>query len=167
MSNRTDGVYDFDRAYRKAFWRRVVAWIMQKDNDLLPFDEVKSMVPMRGERYLGLREVPICNIVGSMGRHQEFDRAFLPTGTRTRDRWINIDLAYRDDVNLPAVDLYKIGDIYFVKDGNHRVSVARQRGQIYIDAYVTEISVPVQLTPDLTLEDLEAKQTYAEFLEST
>jgi len=122
---------------------------------------------MRGQHYIGLREVPIENIVGSMGRYLDFDRAFLPRQTKTKNRWIQIDAAHLDQVYLPPVELFKIGEVYFVKDGNHRVSVARERGQLYIDAYVTEIDVPVPLTADITIDDLVLKQEYAEFLVKT
>ncbi|MFC2026197.1 hypothetical protein ACFLUC_03280, partial [Chloroflexota bacterium] len=84
-----------------------------------------------------------------------------------KDRWISIDRAHLRQVPLPPVELFKMGDIYFVKDGNHRVSVARDQGQIFIDAYVTEIDIPVVLTAETKLDDLELKKEYADFLLST
>lgn len=158
---------DFDRAFWKAFWRRVTAFITRKSNKLLPFDEVRGRLPLKGQRYVGLRQVSIDKIVGSQGRYLDFDRAFLPVQSRTRDRWISIDKAHYNQVALPAVDLFKMGDIYFVKDGNHRVSVARERGQEYVDAFVVEIDVPVTLTPDMIVDDLVLKQEYARFIEQT
>jgi hypothetical protein len=158
---------DFDRARWKAFWRRVTTLITGKSNQLLPFDDVRGRLPLKGQRYLGLRQVPIDKIVGSQGRYLDFDRAFLPLQARTRDRWISIDKAHYNQVALPAVDLFKMGDIYFVKDGNHRVSVARERGQEFVDAFVIEIDVPVKLTPDTIVDDLILKQEYARFAEQT
>ena len=158
---------DFDRARWKAFWRKVTTILTGRSNDLLPFDEVRGRLPMKGQHYLGLRQVPIDKIIGSMGRYRDFDRAFLPRQSRTRDRWINIDKAHYHQVNLPAVDLIKMGDIYFVKDGNHRVSVARERGQEFIDAFVIEIETPVSLTAETVVDDLALKQEYAQFLEQT
>jgi len=95
--------------------------------------------------------VPIDRIVGSVGRYRDFDRAFLPRQVRTRDRWESVDRAHREGTEVPAIELYKIGEVYFVKDGNHRVSVARERGQAFIDAHVIEVTAPA---PVDSVEDL-------------
>jgi len=158
---------DFDRARRKAFWRRVLFWITGDSNDLLPFDDIRHKLPIRGQHYLGLKQVPINQIVGSSGRYRDFDRAFLPIQDRTRGRWLSIDQAHYQDVILPPVDLYKMGEIYFVKDGNHRVSVARQRGQEDIDAIVTEIDIPIPLTPEVRIDELLAQKEQVAFLDQT
>jgi len=158
---------DFDRASNKASWRRILSWLTGSDNKLLPYDEVRARLPMRGQHYIGLQQVPIDKIVGSMGRYNDFDRVFLPTQARTKDRWISIDKAHYSDIHLPPVELYKIGDIYFVKDGNHRVSVAHGRGQMDIDAYVIEIDVPIKLTPDTKIDELVMKEKQAEFMLDT
>ena len=158
---------DFDYALLKAFWRRVISWMTGQSNELLPFHEVRQRLPMRGQHYVGLKQVEIDKIIGSTGRYQDFDRAFLPLQSRTKDRWVSIDKAHYEKVRLPPVDLYQIGDVYFVRDGNHRVSVARERGQMYVDAYVIEIDIPVPLTADLKVDDLQLKQEYAAFLEQT
>lgn len=159
---------DFDHAFFKGFWRRLAAWLTgQRHSELLPFDEVRERLPMTGQRYAGLRQVPLNQIVGSVGRYRDFDRAFLPIQQRTRTRWENIDKAHLREVSLPPVELYKIDEVYFVKDGNHRVSVARERGQEFIDAVVIEIDVPVPLTPDLQMGDLARKEAYAGFLNRT
>jgi hypothetical protein len=159
--------HDFERALLKSFFRKVVTWLTGKSNDLLPFDEVKRRMPLRGQHYIGLRQVPIDQIVGSMGRYRDFDRAFLPRQKRTKDRWVSIDRAHYQEVILPPVELYKMGDVYFVKDGNHRISVAREKGQAFVDAYVTEIDIPIPLTADMVVGDLEFKAEYANFLEKT
>jgi hypothetical protein len=106
-------------------------------------------------------------VVGSEGRYDDFDRRFLPRHNNTQVRWRSIDLAHHQAVDLPPVELYKIGNIYFVKDGNHRISVARQRGQHYIDAYVSEllVDVPLDAVPDD--EQLLLKEEYSDFLEWT
>ena len=158
---------DFEWAVFKGFLRSVLSLITRRNNSLLSFDEVRARLPLKGQHSLGLRQVPIANIVGSMGRYNDFDRAFLPVQTRTKDRWVNISKAAYNDVSLPAIELYKIGEIYFVRDGNHRVSVARGRGQEFIDAFVTEIVVPVHLTADTRVDDLQLKQEYALFVEQT
>ena len=160
-------IHDFDRAASRAFWRRVVTRLTGENNELLPFDEVREKLTFQGQHYTGLKQVPINQIVGSMGRFNDFDRAFLPSQSRTKGRWISIDKAHYEEIALPPVDLYKIGEIYFVKDGNHRVSVARERGQEFIDAYVTEIDIPVVLTADTTLDELDLKQEQSEFILAT
>src|SRR6267143_400428 len=142
---------DYRRARRRAFMRGVVSWFRRSDNALLAFDEVRRGIHAQAQREGGLREVPIDQIVGSVGRYRDFDRAFLPRPVQTRDRWESVDRAHLDGTELPAVDLYKIGDTYFVKDGNHRVSVARERGQVYIDAHVIEVTAPA---PVHSVEDL-------------
>ena len=142
---------DYRRARRKAFMRGVVSWFRRSDNALLAFDEVRRGIHAQAQREGGLREVPIDQIVGSVGRYRDFDRAFLPRQVQTRDRWESVDRAHLDGTELPAVDLYKIGDTYFVKDGNHRVSVARERGQVFIDAHVIEVAAPA---PVHSVEDL-------------
>ena len=118
---------DYERAVFKAIWRAVIAWMTGKNNELLPFDEVRDRLPLRGQHDLGLKEVRIDQIVGSLGRYRDFDRAFLPRQLHTKDRWLSIDKAHHRDIILPPVELYKLGEVYFVKDGNHRVSVAWSR----------------------------------------
>ena len=167
MSYNTLANDDFERAFLKAFWRKVFRWLTGKSNDLLPYDAVTDRLPIQGQHYLGFRQVPIDQIVGSMGRYRDFDRAFLPLQKRTKDRWVSIDKAHYESIVLPAVELYKVGEVYFVRDGNHRVSVARERGQAFVDAYITEIDIPIPLTTDTDLADLELKGEYARFIEKT
>jgi len=158
---------DFERAVSKGFWRKVLTWFTRENNDLLPFDEVREKIKIQGQHYIGMREIPIDRIIGSVGRYQEFNRIFMPIQSRTRDRWVNIDKAHYEEIPLPPVDLYKIGEAYFVKDGNHRVSVARERGQEFVDAYVTEIEIPVLLTTDTNIDDLDLKKENADFIIQT
>lgn len=158
---------DFERARLKAFWRKLSNWFTGERNQLLPFEKIRAMIPKRGQHDMGLTQVPIEQIIGSEGRYMDFDRAFLPIQTHTRDRWINIDKAHYEDIILPPVDLYKIGEIYFVKDGNHRVSVARLRGQQYVDAHVVEIGVPGFVRSEQDLDELVLVHERQEFIEAT
>ena len=158
---------DYERALFKAAWRKILTSLRGESNELLPFEQVREQLPFRGQRYIGMHEVPVDKIVGSMGRYRDFDRAFLPRQQRTRGRWINIDKAHYADVILPPVELYKMGEIYFVIDGNHRVSVARERGQKEVDAHVIEIDTSVEITADMDLTELELKAGYARFIEQT
>jgi hypothetical protein len=99
-----------------------------------------------------MQEIEVAKIAGSVGRYRDFDRAFLPTQRHTRDRWLNIDAAHLRQAKLPPIEVYEIGHVYFVKDGNHRVSVAKERGQAFIDAYVTQIDTPIEIRPETDLD---------------
>src|SRR5213593_3414708 len=151
MLARSTAHADFQRARRKAFWRQLGSWLMRADNALLAFEEVRKQLRAHARREGGMREVEIDKIVGSVGRYRDFDRAFLPKQVRTRDRWESVDRAHRERTEVPPIELYKIGEVYFVKDGNHRVSVARERGQVFIDAHVIEVTAPA---PVDSVEDL-------------
>jgi hypothetical protein len=155
---------DYNRARRRAFLGQLRAIITQNPNELLPLEEIRSRLNVRGQHYLGSQTVPIDQIVGTEGRYTDFDRRFQPRHDATKFRWMSIDRAYYEDVGLPAVDLYKLSDIYFVKDGHHRISVARQRGQQEIDAIVTELLVDVPLDANLGMRDLLLKEEYSDFL---
>ena len=158
---------DFERARRKAFFNDLVSVFSGRPNWLLAFEEVRGALPFEGQVYKGMQEVPVSQIVGSVDRYHDFDRAFLPTQAKTRPRWESIDRAALSDVTLPPVQLYKVGDIYFVKDGNHRVSVARERGVEYIDAEVIELRTRVPLTSSTSPQDLLMLGEYSRFLEAT
>lgn len=158
---------DFSKAYWKGFWQSILHWLRRSDNQLLPFDEVRKRIPMRGQFYRGLQQIPTEKIVGSVNRFHDFDRAFLPRQTHTRGRWESIDRAYFEDVILPPIDVYQLGEIYFVKDGNHRVSVAKERGQAFMDAYVTMIDIPGIIDENTQVSDLIQAQEFAEFLNHT
>ena len=156
---------DFQTAHRRGFWRKVTSWFTNKDNNLLPFDEVVKQLPICGQHYLGMREIPLIKVIGSVGRYHDFDRAFLPLRTHTKSRWMSIDTAHLRDVILPPIEVYKIGEAYFVKDGNHRVSVAREKGQYYIDADVIELDIDVPFDSNLTIGDIIRKGEQAIFYE--
>jgi hypothetical protein len=106
-------------------------------------------------------------IAGSLNRYHEFDRVFLPASEKLADRWQSVNRAFYQDVSLPPVVLYKVGDVYFVVDGHHRVSVARRQGQIDIDAEVRECATRVNITADIKPEDLEILEDKVNFLERT
>lgn len=158
---------DFERARNKQVRNELFAALGGRDNDLIGFHEIRDRVRPEGESYRGMQEVPIDKIVGSMDRFQDFDRRFLPKGKQTRSRWKNIDKAYYQDVRLPPIQLYKVGEVYFVKDGNHRVSVARERGVEFIDAEVIEGHVRVPLDSRMSSHELLLQAEYAEFLRRT
>ena len=158
---------DFSRARRRAFLRRIGAYLRRDpaSNQLLSFDEVKGALGAISQVYLGLREVEVSKIVGSVGRHRDFDRAFLPSKPDLGTRWRRIDEIMHREEELPPVSLYKIGDAYFVKDGNHRVSVARQQGIEMLDAEVIELRSRVPVDSALTARDLLYKLEHRHLLE--
>jgi hypothetical protein len=158
---------DFNAARAKAMFRELLALITGRHNQLLAFDEVAGKLRVGGPIYRGVKTVRLNQIVGSVNRYHDFDRAFLPTQTFTADRWQRVSRAWYDDVSLPPILLYQVGDIYFVVDGHHRVSVAREQGQEFIDAEVRECRVKVPVTVDLLPEDLEELGAKVEFLERT
>ena len=131
---------DFTRARRRALLRRVLARLRKNpaSNQLLSFDDVRRVLRANNRHYLGTRVVEVQKIVGSVGRREEFDRSFLPLKASVAQRWKRIDRALHRGEDLPPVDLYKMGDAYFVLDGNHRVSVARYHGLPTVEAVVTE-----------------------------
>ena len=129
---------DFDRARRRAFFGRIAARLRRKCSRLLTFDEVRQAHLAHNRHRLGLSDVEVSKIVGSVDRHEAFDRTFMPTKASLSERWKRVDRAFHRGVELPPVRLYKLGDAYFVEDGNHRVSVARYQGVEWIDAEVTE-----------------------------
>jgi hypothetical protein len=131
---------DFARARRKAILRQVMARLRRDHTfERLPcFEETRRMLGAVGGVHRGLRVVRSNVVVGSVGRCSEFDEAFLPARTSTKERWKRIDRAFHQAEEFPPVSLYKIGASYFVLDGNHRVSVYRYHGVEWIDAEVTE-----------------------------
>lgn len=159
---------DFERARRKAFLNELASTLSRKPNWLISFEEVQQHLPLKGQFYRGVQQVPLDKIIGSVNRYSDFDRRFMPTQSHTRPRWESIDVAHHTDVALPPVQLYKVGEAYFVKDGNHRVSVAKDQGSDYIDAEVIECPTTVPLPATISgQQELLLLAEYARFLEQT
>jgi len=170
MSGPTNGQdqFDFRNARTKSFLRSVWGLISGRKTKLTSWDEVRDKLKLRGMLYRGMQTVPLDQIVGSVGRYRDFDNEFLPTQNQVGDRWRKINRAFYEDVNLPPIQLYKVGDVYFVLDGNHRVSVAREHGATYIDAEVQEAVTHIKLTEnDIDANNLHMLGEYEEFLERT
>lgn len=127
---------DFIRARQKAFWDEVKGFISRRSNRLLPFDEVRDKLEVYFTRELGIQTVPIDSIVGSEGRYRSFTRHFFPLDDDLGDRWKKVVEAHYAKKSLPPVALYKVCDAYFVKDGHHRISVARTNGVKHIEALI-------------------------------
>src|SRR5512138_1941052 len=158
---------DFQRARFKAFINRVRATLSGQPTTLLSYDEIKEKLRIGGPIYRGVQTVRVDQIAGSLNRYHEFDRVFLPASDKLAARWQSVNRAFYQEISLPPVVLYKVGEVYFVVDGHHRVSVAREQGQIYIEAEVRECATRVNLTPDIKLEDLQILGNKVNFLERT
>ncbi len=158
---------DFSRARLKAFLNRVRSVVSGQPTSLLSYDDVKVKLHIGGPIYRGVQTVRVDQIVGSLNRYHQFDRAFLPVEDRLASRWQSVDRAFYKDISLPPVLLYKVGQVYFVVDGHHRVSVAREQGQEFIEAEVRECATKVNITPDLKPEDLVILGEKVHFLERT
>jgi hypothetical protein len=156
----SDAQGDFSRARRARLLADIGRRLRREPDDvalMLPFEEVVEALGRTGQHDLGLRVVPLDAIVGTVDRGVDFDRGFRPTSARLRSRWERIASAQRRGEALPPVSLYKIGDLYFVRDGHHRVSVAKSLGRDDIDAYVVEVTTRVRLGEDTRVSDLPLK----------
>lgn len=158
---------DFQRARFKAFMNRVLGVLSGQPTTLLSYDEIKEKLRIGGPIYRGVQTVRVDQIAGSLNRYHEFDRVFLPASDKLATRWQRVNRAFYQEISLPPVVLYKVGQVYFVVDGHHRVSVAREQGQIDIEAEVRECATRVNITPDIKLNDLVILGTKVNFLERT
>ncbi len=169
MSNSpTQDQLDFRNARTRHFMRAVWGTISGHTTQLVAWDEVRDKLKLRNLVYRGIQSVPLNKIVGSVGRYRDFDNQFLPTQNNSGERWRKVNRAYHEDINLPPIKLYRVGDVYFVLDGNHRVSVAREHGSTFIDAEVEEAVTRVPVTEqDIDGDTLEMLGEYQDFLERT
>jgi hypothetical protein len=156
-----DAENDFLRARRRQVMSRLAAWLRREPDDvniMLPFHEVVDALGMVSEKRLGLQSIRLDSIVGSVDRTRDFDRRFRPTSGRVRERWQRLALAARRGENLPPIEVYRIGELHFIIDGHHRVSVAHALGLSVIDAYVTQVitrvnSAGIRYRGDLIVKD--------------
>jgi hypothetical protein len=162
-----DAQGDFSRARRRRALARLSARLRRVDdvNHILPFEEVARALGRVGERPLGEQLIPLDSIIGTVDRSREFDRDFRPTSPRVRERWQRINLAQRKGEAMPPIDVYRIGELHFVKDGHHRVSVARALGHKDISAYVTEVLTQLGADREIRLKDLPLKSHQRLFFE--
>ncbi|GAB4440998.1 MAG: universal stress protein [Anaerolineae bacterium] len=160
-------VHDFQRARRTAALQQILARLQGKSDSLLCYNEVRRQLQGGPPIKRGLQEIPLEKIVGSVGRYQDFTRSFLPKNDSNKERWARVKAAITDMKGMPPIDVYQLGEVYFVNDGNHRVSVARQLGVATISAYVTEIETRVPLSANDDPDEVICKARYADFLEKT
>lgn len=158
----------FQNAKRKLFWDSVLSVVRGRSPELLSFEEVQTA--LRAWQQVEGRQaesIPLDKIVGSVGRYRDFTREFLPRASVSESRWRGVDAAMQSLAGLPPIEVYQVGDIYFVKDGHHRVSVAHANGFREIEAYVTRVETTVKLDADTRPEDLVLKAAYVDFLRAT
>jgi hypothetical protein len=163
---RADVENDFLRVRRRQVLARLVNRLRREPDDVnlvLPYDEVIAALGLRGERALGLRTIPLSQVVGTVDSRRDFDRRFRPTSGKVRERWERLALAQRRGESIPPIDVYRVGELYFVKDGHHRVSIAIATGQKTIEAYVTEVQTVVPADGIRHRADLLVKSYEREF----
>ena len=148
---------DFFRALKKAKLQTFLSRMQMERTELLSFYDVKELVKPKRQTYRGLKAIRVDRIIGSEGRYRDFNKAFFPKKSMLKGRWESISRAHMQMVNLPAISVYKIGDAYFVRDGNHRVSVAKTLGVEFIDADIVELDAEINLEPGMTDKQLREK----------
>ncbi len=167
--NYQSALQDFNEARLKASLQGALARLTGKSNELLSYNEVAQKLKLRVRADRGIHTIPVKAIVGSVGRYTDFTRTFLPRRPEDQERWARVKAAMDDPVGagMPPIEVYQVGDAYFVLDGNHRVSIARQEGIESIEAHIIEVRTDIPITPDLQPDDLIIKAEYADFLEKT
>lgn len=164
---KSESEFNYNRI--KAFLETILGLISGHKMNLLSFNEVAEKLRLKQSIYRGLQDIPVENIVGSTGRYEDFTRRFLPRtfDKRDKERWRRIYTLAVTGKGFPPIDVYQVDQVYFVKDGNHRVSVAKDLGWETIQATVTELPSSISLEPDVNPDDLLIKEECAYFLEQT
>ncbi|MCY1150824.1 MAG: transcriptional regulator [Sphaerochaetaceae bacterium] len=148
---------NFEKAKNRARIQVILSKLKWENSDLLSLYEVTELIKPRGQSYLGVKSIPIKDIIGSEGRARDFSKAFYPKKELLKERWKSIDKAHLQFIDLPSISVYKLGQWYFVRDGNHRVSVAKSQGSEFIDAEIVELDSQIPLKKGMTMRDLRKK----------
>jgi len=165
--NLASAIQDYWDARQKASLRELMARLTGTSSELLSFEEVRQKLKAQVGARRAIQEIPLDSIVGSVNRYEDFTRDFLPRANVDADRWARVKLTSYSLEGPPPIEVYQIGQVYFVSDGNHRVSVARQLGASHIQAYVTEVNSRVPITPQDRPDDIILKAEYVDFLDHT
>lgn len=142
---------DFSKARNKAFINELQHFLNPDETKMISFSQMKKFLKPQNETYIGMKTIPISKIVGSEGRYKDFDNQFLPKNSFMKERWEHVDEAVIKDIVLPPISVYELGGLYFVRDGNHRVSVAKSKGVEFIDADIISLQTEIRLYPVRTL----------------
>lgn len=159
-SSQTDE--DFSKARNKAFFNELQHLLNPEEAKLISLNDVKNLIKPEAETYIGMKTIPVEKIVGSEGRYQDFDNKFFPKNSHLRARWERIDDAAIKNIDLPPIKVYEIAGLYFVRDGNHRVSVSKARGVEFIDAEVVAIQSEIKLKDPENINDIIRQIIYYE-----
>ena len=138
---------DFTKARNKALFNEIQHFLKPEEAAMISFRDIKELLKPQNQTYLGMQVIPIEKIVGSEGRYKDFDNQFFPKNTFIKERWEHVDEAVIKDIILPPIKVYELGGLYFVRDGNHRVSVAKSKGVEFIDAEVVSLQSEIRLPP--------------------
>ncbi len=158
---------DFDHAKRAADWQYAVGILTKKDYHLIDYNEVRSRLSDTCNLPIVHKEIPIQSIVGSVSRNTDFTRTFLPKLIHDRERWVKVKLANESSEGVPPIEVYQIGNVYFVLDGHHRVSVMKSYGAEFISANVRIINRDVPLLPSDSADEIIVKVERDSFLKKT
>ncbi|MCI5828900.1 MAG: transcriptional regulator [Treponema sp.] len=152
LSSQTDD--DFSKAHNKALINEIQHLLNPEEARLISLQDMKTLLKPKNEVYKGMEVIPVKLIVGSEGRYSDFDNHFFPKSNFLKNRWERVDMAHYQDIVLPAISVYELGGLYFVRDGNHRVSVAKSRGIENIDAEVVSLQTEIKLKPGSTKQQM-------------
>jgi hypothetical protein len=161
---------DFSKLRMRETLTRMLSLLKPQKDEMLSLGDIRSLLRPDSETYRGMQTVLLEKIVGSEGRYKDFNRAFMPRNDKLMRRWTHVDVAHYQNITLPPIKLFEIGGVYFVRDGNHRVSVAKSQGAEFIDAEVISLSSEIDLSPNMTREDMKRAVIQfekARFLEET
>jgi hypothetical protein len=147
---------DFSRLRTRETFSKILSLLKAQRDEMLSLGDVRSILRPDSETYKGMQTVPIEKIVGSEGRYKDFNNAFLPRHDKMMRRWTRVDMAHYQNISLPPIQLFEIGGVYFVRDGNHRVSVAKAQGAEFIDAEVISLSSEISLRPGMSREEMKS-----------
>jgi len=145
---------DFERAKSKARISRILSFFTKKNDDLPTFEQIKEIAKPKGESYAGCKTILVDRILGSEGRSKDFNKNFMPRKGFMRNRWVRVATAFYEDKILPPIKVLDLGGMYFIRDGNHRVSVARAQKVAYIDAEITKLNSDFALDPTISIDEL-------------
>ena len=150
----TQSEEDFTRAHNKAFINEIQHLLNPEEASLLSLNDVKQLIKPKNETYIGMKTIEVSKVVGSDGRYNDFDNRFFPKNSHLKNRWQHVDEAAINLVSLPPIKVYELAGLYFVRDGNHRVSVAKARGTEFIDAEVVSLQSEIVLKRPDNLKDV-------------
>ena len=166
INSRNDALMHFEDARKQARREQRFGRLRGRDTRMIPFEAIRTELRQQNPRYRGVQDIPLDLVVGSVGRAHEFTRHFLPLNDGLRERWIGVEQLAKEQ-GWPPIEVYQVGNVYFAKDGNHRLSVARQLEMVAVEAHVWAFPEDVEIDPEATLEDVLIQLGERDYLEKT